>query len=205
MIQYWFFIALGYLSGSLLFGYLLPKWLWHMDITGQSQDGNPGTANAFLCAGMPVGIAVLVLELGKAFLPVHWAGRILDITNPLFGLVIAAPVVGHAFPFWRLRGGGKAIAASFGALLGLLPEWRPLLLLAFFYLLFSLLIVIQPHFYRSVVTFALFSAGCVWLVKNPAFVFGCVVLSAVVIYKHFARYQGERLQIQSLRESLRER
>ncbi len=205
MIPYLFFIALGYVSGSMLYAYLVPKWFRRIDITAQSRDGNPGTANAFLCAGVPVGIAVLMLELAKAFLPVHWATRVLDSTNPLFGLVVAAPVVGHAFPFWRPREGGKAIASSFGALLGLLPEWRPLLLLAFFYLLFSLLVVIRPHFFRSVVTFALFSAGCFLLVKNTAYIFGCIILSTVVVCKHFARYQGERLRVQSLREVLRER
>lgn len=192
-----FWIVIGYLSGSVLYGYLLPKYLCHVDVTECSRDGNPGSANAFLHAGVPVGIASLLLELGKGFVPVFFAARVLDVYQPLFGLVMAAPVLGHAFPWWKREHGGKAIAVSFGVLLGLAPEWRPVLLLAFFYLLFSLVVVITPHFYRSVVTFALFSICCMQLVENRAIVSGCILLSAVVVWKHFARYQGERFGIRS--------
>lgn len=59
-------------------------------------------------------------------------------------LVLAAPVIGHAFPLFHPRMGGKAIAVSFGCLLGLYPDLRPVLTLAAFYLIFSLLLVIDP-------------------------------------------------------------
>ena len=49
--------------------------------------------------------------------------------------------------------GGKAIAVSFGCLLGLLPNLSPFFLLAFFYLLFSLLIIIRPHLLRTIITY----------------------------------------------------
>ena len=52
------YILIGYLSGSILYAYLLPRYLKHVDVTEKSGDGNPGAANAFLYAGIPMGILV---------------------------------------------------------------------------------------------------------------------------------------------------
>lgn len=73
--QEWGYIIGGYLSGSVLYSYLLPKALKGIDITAESPDGNPGTANAFTCVGIPIGILVLCMELLKGYLPVHLALR----------------------------------------------------------------------------------------------------------------------------------
>ena len=157
--QEWCYIIGGYLSGSILYSYLLPKALKGIDITAESPDGNPGTANAFTCAGIPIGILVLCMELLKGYLPVHLALREVNPARWSFALILAAPVFGHACPFLQPQKGGKAIAVSFGVLLGLVPFWLPVLSLAALYLIFSLVIVIDPHFYRSVCTFVLFSVS----------------------------------------------
>ena len=60
-----FFILVGYLSGSILYAYLLPKYICHIDIMKDSDDHNPGTFNAFALAGTQVGILVIALELLK--------------------------------------------------------------------------------------------------------------------------------------------
>ena len=69
----WFFIIVGYLAGSIRFGYYLPKYFSHVDVTKVSQDGNPGAANAFQYGGILVGIAVLLGDMAKGFLPVRAA------------------------------------------------------------------------------------------------------------------------------------
>ena len=43
--------VLGYLSGSIMYAYLIPKIFLNKDIREESEDGNPGTANVFLNAG----------------------------------------------------------------------------------------------------------------------------------------------------------
>lgn len=194
-VQELLFIVGGYLSGSVLYSYLLPKYLKKTDITQVSDDGNPGTANVFKCVGIPMGILVLCLELLKGFLPVHLALRTVAFSRNAFALILAAPVLGHAYPFWNLKKGGKSIAVSFGALLGLIPVWTPVLVLAAFYLSFSLIIIIQPHFFRSVITYLLFTGGVLCTVPIPSVVFGCAMISLIVIRKHFVRYQGEKLKI----------
>ena len=50
-----FFILVGYLSGSILYAYLLPKYICHIDIMKDSDDHNPGTFNAFALAGTQAG------------------------------------------------------------------------------------------------------------------------------------------------------
>ena len=138
-MKYLIYIILGYLSGSVMYAYLIPKMLKHIDIRELSDDGNPGTANAFLHAGIPIGSLVIRCELCKGALPVWVAARRLHISGLLFAPVMAAPVLGHAFPlFFGGKGGGKSIAVSFGVLIGLYPNLNPALTLAALYILFSL-------------------------------------------------------------------
>ena len=87
--QEWGYIIGGYLSGSVLYSYLLPKALKGIDITAESPDGNPGTANAFTCAGIPIGILVLCMELLKGYLPVHLALREVNPARWSFALILA--------------------------------------------------------------------------------------------------------------------
>lgn len=189
------YIFIGYLSGSVLYSYLLPKYFLHVDVTEKSRDGNPGAANVFMYAGIPMGILVIFLELLKGFLPVHLALYRLDPSRLSFSLVLAAPVLGHAYPFWRKHRGGKAIAVSFGVLLGLYPVCAPIFSLIVFYLLFSLVIIVRPHLFRSVITFFLFFVCVLRKVRIPGIVLGCGIISMTVIRKHFVRYQGEKLEV----------
>lgn len=189
---YLLFAAAGYLSGSVLYARLLPRFFRGVDVAAQSNDGNPGAANAILLAGWPVGLLALLLELAKGGLPVFLGTRTLDISHPLFCLVLAAPVLGHAFPVGRLDKGGKAIAVSFGCLLGLLPVWQPLLLLAGLYIFFSVVVVVSPHLFRSILVFGLFALGCVFFRLPWPVLAGCCVMAATVICKHFVKYKGEK-------------
>ena len=193
-IRYIFYILIGYLSGSVLYASLLPKVIKHIDVCSLSDDKNPGTANAFAHAGVPVGILVFLCELSKGTLPVFAATHRIDITEPLFALVMLAPVLGHAFPFLQTKKGGKAIAVSFGVLLGLYPELAPALILATLYIFFSAVVIIRPHLFRSIATFLLFTVCCLLSKDFPLSVkTGCFLLSAIVIFKHLETYNGERL------------
>lgn len=177
------FSIAGYLCGSFLSAYYLPLWLCNIDVTDGTRDRNPGTANAFMKAGIPCGILVLLCELGKGALPVLSAAGYLPRSCPGFILVMLAPAVGHAWSCFYGRG-GKAIAVSFGILIGLLPEARPLILLIFFYLLFSLVLKIPSHTRRTIVTFVFWLISTAIWVKETPLVIGCAGLAGIVIYKH---------------------
>lgn len=79
VLSYLFFMFAGYLSGSILYSYLIPRWFCHLDITKLSDDGNPGAANAVKCAGWRVGLVCVVLDILKGFFPVFIAMHHLDL------------------------------------------------------------------------------------------------------------------------------
>ena len=163
---YLFFTLLGFVLGSTLFAYWVPKIIRHVDIRELPADHNPGVANAFMYGGFFCGLLSLILELAKGFVPVFLGQCFLDTHSLLFIPVLIAPVFGHAFPFFRKEKGGKAITASFGVLLGLFPEMRPAVYLAFFFIFFSLIVVVSPHSFRSVVTFGLFALCVLSLIRK---------------------------------------
>ena len=127
-------MVMGFCLGSILFAYEIPRMVKHVDIRQISEDGNPGTFNAFAAAGVGWGILVLLAELLKGFFPVYLCSKRAGQDSLLFAGVLAAPVFGHAFSIFHKGKGGKGIAVSFGVLLGLLPWWTPVLTLAGFYL-----------------------------------------------------------------------
>ena len=45
------YILFGYLSGSILYARIFGELIAHRDITKQTKDKNPGTANAFMQGG----------------------------------------------------------------------------------------------------------------------------------------------------------
>lgn len=180
------FVAAGFFSGSILYSLILPKWIKGVDIVAVSDDHNPGTANAMKYAGKLVGSLCLICDLGKGFFPVWIAAQFLPVGAFSFALVMAAPVMGHAFsPMLRGRG-GKAIAATFGVLLGLFPYWQPVAILVVLYIFFSVVVVIRPHRLRTIWTFTLFAAGCLLFCKAASIVIGCVAISAVVLCRHLS-------------------
>lgn len=186
ILPYIVYALLGYVSGSLLFAWIIPKYLLHMDITQKPGDHNPGTFNVFAQAGAAAGILVLVLELAKGALPVWAASRVLPVNRWGFGLVMAAPVLGHAFPFWRIKGGGKAIAVSFGVLLGLL---------VICYLFFSLVVVVEPHLHRSILTYGCVALLTLLLLPRGGITLGVLLVSGIVILRHGMQYQGEKFSV----------
>ncbi|MGN0408425.1 MAG: glycerol-3-phosphate acyltransferase [Bacteroides sp.] len=178
------FCFAGYMCGSFLSAYFIPKWLYGIDITLDSPDKNPGAANAFKNAGTECGILVIVTELLKGFLPVYIASHYIDVNSLWFIPVMAAPVIGHAHSLFYGFKGGKAIAVSFGVLIGLVPNLIPALWLAFFYIFFSLVIKINPHWKRSIVTFINWCVALAVTCRVKSICFAAVIISAIVVHKH---------------------
>ena len=98
-MKYLLYTIMGYLSGSVLYASLVPRYFHHVDIRKVSDDGNPGTANVFKYVGFGAGCLVICMELLKAFIPVFVAAHRVDVSRLPFAFIMAAPVLGHAFPF----------------------------------------------------------------------------------------------------------
>jgi len=193
MLYYLTFIVMGYILGSILFAPLFGKLITKKDIIRETKDQNPGTANAFMQGGMLCGILTLVCDMGKGFIPVFLCANMLQtqfancmwgIDEQLWGgrpeiivvlgsaLVLVAPVAGHIWPIFHKWKGGKGIAVSFGCLLGYWPNIGTALILACFFILFSLIQNNQKRvilFVRFVHTFAGVHAIII-TVKTPQYI-----------------------------------
>jgi acyl phosphate:glycerol-3-phosphate acyltransferase len=110
-------IALGYLLGSLPWGYWLPRLLAGVDIRTVGS-GNTGATNVWRALGFKLGLAVALLDIAKgaaAALLARWLAD--DLTAVFAGL---AAMVGHYRPlFLGLARGGKAVATVGGVGLAL--------------------------------------------------------------------------------------
>ncbi len=188
-------IIVGILCGSLLFSRYFPRILKKVDIVAISDDHNPGTANAMQHAGILVGILCLLGDLFKGVIPVHMAMRQGLESGCLFFLVMAAPVLGHAFSLFHRGKGGKAIAVSFGVLIGLMPmHTEPVFALCSIYLFFSLVVRLKPHTRRTRITFILLALSSLYMVYVhwiPGQICGGMLLiSGVVVYKNSLHQQA---------------
>lgn len=176
-------ILLGYLSGSVLYAPLFARLLGRSDVFSRSRDGNPGTANAFVHGGVLCGLLTLACELAKGGVPVLLFVRVIGAKSPWLPLMLAAPVIGHVLPIFSGLRGGKGIAVTFGVLLGYTPDWTPLVLLAAYFLLFSLVIRICPHRQRTLATYLCTLATLALVRPLPGTPAGFALIAALVCFR----------------------
>ncbi len=108
---------LGYLIGALNPALLLAK-VKGVDVTGEGS-GNPGASNAALLFGLPLGLLVAFLDIGKAILAVRLCQRLFPGAAYVRVAAGAACVFGHIFPFYHRFRGGKGFAPYLGLILAL--------------------------------------------------------------------------------------
>lgn len=189
-----FYIALGYLSGSILFSKVSAQLLGKDDVAENSCDQNPGAFNAFQNGGVFCGLLTLCGDLLKGFLPVwlYLSGEGSGISSTAFAFVLAAPVIGHILPVFYGFKGGKGIAASFGCLLGLLPDFVPVAILACCFLFYTLVVRVSSNYYKTLLTYL--CAGILVLVfgKNTAVTLGFSLIATTVIFRLLASQEEKQ-------------
>jgi acyl phosphate:glycerol-3-phosphate acyltransferase len=108
-------VLLGYLLGSMPWGYWLPRLLVGVDIRTVGS-GNTGATNVWRALGFKLGLSVALLDIGKgtaAALLGRWLGD--DLVGVLAGV---AALVGHWRPLFMGFGrGGKTVATTGGVAL----------------------------------------------------------------------------------------
>ena len=118
--------AAGYLSGSVPYGLVLPLVLKGVDVRTIGS-GNIGATNAARAGGRAMGVAVFVLDVVKAVLPILLAQAVLTGPSASFWVMTTAiaAFAGHVFPVWLGFRGGKGVATGFGIFVVLAP-WAAL-------------------------------------------------------------------------------
>ncbi len=112
-------VAAGYVLGSMPWGYWLPRLVKRDDIRRHGS-GNIGGTNVWRVYGWRLGLPVVFLDTAKGFVPALVAT--LMVSHLAGVLAGGAAMLGHWRPlFLRWRRGGKVVATTGGAFLGIAP------------------------------------------------------------------------------------
>ena len=140
MAIYLIVALIGYLLGSIPFGYILVRVFRGEDVRA-SGSGNIGATNVARKAP-GLGIATLVLDAAKGFAAVMiaraWAHSAANSFRQdtlsgmvdtfhydpflLMGIAAICAILGHLFPVWLKFKGGKGVATGVGSFLALAPK-----------------------------------------------------------------------------------
>ncbi len=192
------FVLLGYCSGSVLFADLAGSLFGKKELLQKSEDKNPGTVNAFRYCGFWCGIVTLLGDLAKGMVPVRLYIQQAPQEDWALALILAAPVLGHAFPLFRRFQGGKGVAVTFGVLLGLCPYALPVTVFAAIFIVLSTVLRVEPTFQRTALAYLL-TAAILGLKAEPAVRVGFLAITAVVCLRlHMSPEPRERLEIKPI-------
>ena len=112
-------VAVGYVLGSMPWGYWLVRLFKHEDIRRHGS-GNIGGTNVWRVYGWRLGLGVVALDTAKGFAPALVAT--LAVSHLAGVLAGGAAMLGHWRPlFLKWQRGGKLVATCGGAFLGVAP------------------------------------------------------------------------------------
>ncbi len=193
-------VLAAYLVGSIPFGLLVGR-AKGIDVR-TSGSGNIGATNVGRLLGLRFFWITFLLDFLKGFIPVILATL---LTHHLHGdnwpplLIAAAAIIGHVFPVYLKFHGGKGVATTLGAVLGIWPIFTIAALAAtaafvivfFAYRIISLSSITAAIIFPFMVIFLGRYAPHRWLIfashswRNLAPLVGASVLfSAMIIIKH---------------------
>jgi glycerol-3-phosphate acyltransferase PlsY len=166
-------ILLGYLLGSIPFGYLIPK-IYNVDIR-RAGSGNIGATNVLRTLGPLAGVIVFTLDLAKGAAPVILAQQ---VTNNHWLIVSAgaAAILGHTFSVFMKFKGGRGAATGLGVLLAVAPD---IFLAAL--VLVALIILITRYVSVASITVPVLVTAAFYMLKRPFPYFVMAGLAALLI------------------------
>lgn len=178
-------ISIAYVLGSIPFGYLLVRVFRKEDIREQGS-GNIGATNVARSGAKGLGVATLLLDLGKGSAAVllarHLAGSGGVANYDVMVAAAVAAVVGHCFPVWLGFKGGKGVATALGVFLALTPL-AGLGILLVFAVVFGLTRFVSLASIVGAASFPLFGLYLVGQ-RTPMVVFGFVFIPLLIVVKH---------------------
>ena len=134
-----FALALGYLLGSIPFGLVLTRLAGTGDIRAVGS-GNIGATNVLRTGSKWLAALTLVLDCLKATAAILLAQRVFGGGTAVFAATGA--MLGHLYPVWLKFRGGKGVATLLGILIGL-QFWPAAIIYAAIWILLLLTIRIS--------------------------------------------------------------
>jgi len=178
------FLALGYLLGSIPFGYLLTKAAGIGDVRDIGS-GNIGATNVLRTGNKGLAAATLLLDALKGTVAVVIArnigGTYAGLATDAALLAGLGAFLGHVFPVWLGFHGGKGVATYIGVLFGL--NW--IAGLAFCGVWLVVAVLTRYSSFSALVAALILPAGLLSVGDTPAALLAGI-LTALLIYKHRA-------------------
>ena len=196
----WLVLAavLAYLLGSVDFGILVSKYLYHDDIRNHGS-GNAGSTNILRTFGKKAALMTVIGDIGKGavatvlgrFLLSHFVHESFGV----YGAYLAAfcAVCGHLWPIWFKFKGGKGVATAAGAILATAPALI-LPLMVVFFLTFFLSRMVSLSSILAAAAYPIFTVllSC-YRGYDATFTTCCaLVMAALVIWMHRSNIQRIR-------------
>src|SRR5215469_15296706 len=113
-------VMVGYLLGSIPFGYVLVRTFRGTDVR-TTGSGNIGATNVARTAPL-LGLATLVLDFSKGLVAVVMVSALFPAHLTLPFAAAFAAIAGHVAPLWLRFKGGKGVATGLGSLVLLTPK-----------------------------------------------------------------------------------
>ena len=172
-------ILFGYAVGSVPFAYLLARRAG-IDVR-VAGSGNVGAANVLRTSGAPLGLTVMILDIGKGVATVlaAYAGA---GSNTSMAAAGAAAIVGHIYPIWLRFHGGKGVAVAAGVF-GVLAPFAAMLAAAVFFGTVWLTRVVSLGSVAATVTLP----SVAWLAGSPPSVVAAALgTGTLILFRHRA-------------------
>ena len=182
LLLYVLIIVLAYLMGCISSAYIISKVLFGVDIRTQGSK-NAGTTNALRTFGFKAGLVTFLGDYFKGTIAVLLAMFIaykghLDVDLAKY-IAALAVVAGHNWPVFLKFKGGKGVATTYGAMLGIAP--LPTLASMLFFII--LVLVTRYVSVGSICGVCLFPI-LMYMRRDYAGIWVCVLMSISVLYKH---------------------
>jgi glycerol-3-phosphate acyltransferase PlsY len=173
----------AYLVGSIPFGLLIAKYGHGIDVRTQGS-GNIGATNVGRVLGRQWGLACLLLDFLKGFVPTLWFPQIFALPSDWEGSAAVvcgtAAILGHVFPLWLGFRGGKGVATGAGVAVVLSP-WAAAAAVLAFAVLFAARRIVSL---ASMVAACLYAATALVLAQDwPTRAFA-VAIPALIVLRH---------------------
>ncbi len=172
-------ILFGYAVGSVPFAYLLARRAG-IDVR-VAGSGNVGAANVLRTSGTPLGLTVMILDIGKGAATVLAAYAGAGSGNSV-AAAGAAAIVGHIYPIWLRFHGGKGVAVAAGVFSVLAPLATVLAAAVFFAIVWFTRVVSLGSVAATVTL-----PSVAWLMGSPpAVVAAAIGTGILILFRHRA-------------------
>lgn len=183
-VTYLVLFVIGYLSGSIMFAYIITKLVTGTDIRNLGNK-NPGAANTFKHVEPFWGILAGLLDVLKALVPILIGYFFFDLSSISLEIMGLGAVIGHGYPIFFGLNGERAA----GTLMGIYIFFIPIeLLVAFIVVPIIVLTIVQTNrSYWAPFGIISFSATLSLILNHPVEV-KIIVVSVAVLGLYLNRF-----------------